>query len=204
MTGTLIIVSAPSGAGKTSLVEALLKADPRLSVSVSHTTRDIRPGETDGRNYHFVDHAQFVAMREAGEFLESADVFDNLYGTSRTAVREQLDDGWDVILEIDWQGARQVRAIFDSVVSIFVIPPSRATLRSRLQARGRDNAKVISDRMRQAINEMSHYRDYDYLVVNDDFDAAVGEMQAILTAERLRRVRQQHRLSSLLDDLLSE
>lgn len=204
MTGMLVIISAPSGGGKTSIVAALLARELTLAVSVSHTTRAMRPGEQDGANYYFVSRDRFVAMRDAGEFLESADVFGNLYGTSQSGVQGQLDSGSDVILEIDWQGARQVRNAFPDVVSIFIVPPSREVLHKRLNARGQDDATVISTRMAQAISEMSNYRDYDYLVVNDDFETAVGEVASILTTERLRRPRQEQKLAALLTELLSE
>lgn len=205
MRGMLVIISAPSGGGKTSIVGALVEREPTtLAVSISHTTRTIRPGERNGENYHFVDRDQFEAMRDAGEFLESADVFGNLYGTSKSGVQAQLDSGSDVILEIDWQGARQVRVAFPDAMSIFIVPPSREALNKRLNARGQDDARVISTRMAQAISEMSNYRDYDYLVVNDQFETAVDQVASILTAERLRRPRQALRQAALLTDLLSE
>src|SRR5690606_37233238 len=165
--GTLFTISAPSGAGKTSLVKALLdQGDGQLCVSVSHTTRGKRPGEIDGVNYHFVDRDTFLQMREAGTFLESAEVFGNLYGTSSVWVQEQLDKGMDVILEIDWQGAAQVRRLIPTK-SIFILPPSLETLEQRLTGRGQDDAETIAKRMQQARNEISHYGDADYLVIND-------------------------------------
>lgn len=200
----LIIVSAPSGAGKTSLVSALLERDRRLVVSVSHTTRNRRPRERDGVNYHFVDTASFGAMVDVGEFLEHAEVFGNRYGTTAAAVDAERASGHDVILEIDFQGAAQVRARYSDALSIFVLPPSRATLANRLTQRGEDDAGVIRQRLDKARWEMSHYRDYDYLVVNDDFDIALADLECIVRAERLRRKRQQIRLGPLLEDLLQD
>jgi len=191
--GTLFIVSAPSGAGKTSLVKALLKRLSDVVVSVSHTTREPRSGEQGGVDYHFVAKSEFEAMVAAGDFLEYARVFDNFYGTSRAAVAEQLEAGRDVILEIDWQGARQVRSLAPQAVSVFILPPSRETLRQRLTARGQDSEQVIERRMRDAISEMSHYGEYHYLVFNDDFEHAVAELRALFVAQRLRREVQEQR-----------
>jgi guanylate kinase len=202
--GLLLIVSAPSGAGKTSLVAALLERDPQLVVSVSHTTRRRRATERDGVNYHFVDHARFEGMAVAGEFLEHAEVFGNRYGTSVAAVDALRQQGRDVILEIDFQGASQVRARFPDAVSIFILPPSAEELQNRLNKRGQDDDSVIRERLAKARWEMSHYADYDYLVVNDDFAVALGEMACIVTSERLRLPRQQQRLGSLLSALLKE
>lgn len=199
--GLLLIVSAPSGAGKTSLVAALLERDPNLTVSISHTTRRCRRGERDGVNYHFVDKSQFLEMVAAGQFLEHAEVFGNYYGTSAQAVDEARARGRDVILEIDFQGAAQVRARYPEAVSLFVLPPSRAALEARLTGRGEDEA-TIRERLAKARLEMSHYRDYDYLVVNDDFVSALQEMHCIVRAERLRQERQDARLRPLLDELL--
>ncbi|HEX7036234.1 MAG TPA: guanylate kinase [Pseudomonadales bacterium] len=199
--GLLLIVSAPSGAGKTSLVAALLERDPNLTVSISHTTRGCRPGERDGVNYHFVGKSDFMKMVVAGQFLEHAEVFGNYYGTSAAAVDEARARGRDVILEIDFQGAAQVRARYPEAVSIFVLPPSRAALEARLTGRGED-AATIRERLAKARLEMSHYRDYDYLVVNDDFASALEEMHCIVRAERLREARQGARLRPLLDELL--
>ena len=185
--GSLLLISAPSGAGKTSLVNALVKtADAnatRLCVSVSHTTRPKRPSEKDGVNYHFVTPEQFQAMQEGGEFLESARVFDNFYGTSKSWVEEHLQAGWNVILEIDWQGASQIKQLIPEAVSIFILPPSLEALRSRLQNRAQDNPEVIEKRMTEAVNELSHYELADYLVVNDDFDHAVTTLLAICKGE---------------------
>lgn len=202
--GMLLIVSAPSGAGKTSLVAALLEQDPRLVVSVSHTTRPRRPRERDGVNYHFVDAERFAAMAAAGEFLEHAEVFGNRYGTAASAVDAERGHGHDVILEIDFQGAAQVRERYPDAVSIFILPPSRAALANRLTGRGEDEDTVIRQRLDKARWEMSHYRDYDYLVVNDDFDVALADLLGIVRAERLKRTRQEAGLESLLRDLLKE
>jgi guanylate kinase len=203
-TGTLYIISAPSGAGKSSLLKALLAtAGEGVALSVSHTTRAPRPGEQDGREYHFTSVADFEARVAAGEFLEHARVFDNCYGTSRMAVERQLAGGQDVILEIDWQGARTVRAQFPAAVSIFILPPSLASLRERLTGRGQDDVAVIERRMRDAVSEMSHYGEYDYLIINDVFDRARDELAAILRAGRLRLGRQVARHGALLAGLLA-
>jgi guanylate kinase len=202
--GLLLIVSAPSGAGKTSLVTALLGRDPQLVVSVSHTTRRRRPTERDGVNYHFVDQTRFEQMATAGEFLEHAEVFGNRYGTSVAAVHAQRRQGRDVILEIDFQGASQVRARFADAVSIFILPPSAEELQNRLTKRAQDDESVIRERLAKARWEMSHYADYDYLVVNDDFAVALGELGCIVASERLRLPRQQQRLGPLLAALLKE
>jgi guanylate kinase len=203
-TGVLFVVSAPSGAGKTSLLKALVPTDPRLRVSVSHTTRAPRPGEQDGTHYHFVDRARFEAMVAAGEFLEHARVFDNLYGTAERSVRDVLGANFDVVLEIDWQGARQVRARFPEAVSVFIVPPSVEALRRRLSGRGQDSAEIIDRRMRDARSELSHFGEYDYLVVNDDFDEALADLRAIIGAERLRLARQQARLGAALEAMLHD
>ena len=200
-TGTLFTVSAPSGAGKTSLVKALIESTPGLCVSVSHTTRPMRPGEQNGVNYHFVEAEEFHAMLVGAEFLEHAQVFGNLYGTSQTWVEAQLNAGTDVILEIDWQGAQQVKRLLPQTLSIFILPPSRATLKQRLTARGQDDTAIIAARMAEATEEMSHYVEGDFLVVNQDFDKALGELQAIITCQRLRTSRQQENLDHLLQDL---
>ena len=202
-TGTLFTVSAPSGAGKTSLVNALIQRCPGLRVSVSHTTRPMRPGEADGVNYHFIGEGDFRTMLERAAFLEHAQVFGNLYGTSRTWVEQQLDASTDVILEIDWQGAQQVKRLIPGTRAIFILPPSRATLLQRLTARGQDDSTIIAARMAEAVEEMSHYVEGDYLVVNQDFDEALAQFQAIVTCQRLRTSRQQEELGPLLQDLLS-
>lgn len=178
--GILFIVSAPSGAGKTSLVKALRESLPELAVSVSHTTRAQRPGEIDGSDYFFVKQADFESMIAAGEFVEHANVFDNWYGTSRKSIETLLSSGSDVILEIDWQGARQVRALMPDSRSIFILPPSLDELELRLSRRGQDEANTIARRMRDAISEMSHHAEYDYVVINDNFAHAVVDMMAIV------------------------
>ncbi|GHB00889.1 guanylate kinase [Modicisalibacter luteus] len=201
--GTLYIVSAPSGAGKTSLVRALLNRVEDIQVSVSHTTRAMRPGEVDGVNYHFVDEATFKRMIERGDFFEHAQVFDNHYGTSRPAVQALLAAGTDVILEIDWQGARQVREQMNGVVSVFILPPSREALRERLSARGTDDASVIDRRMRDAISEMSHFDEYEHIIVNDDFEDALAQLAGLVLSERSRLERVRERQGPLIQALLS-
>ena len=199
---TLYIIAAPSGAGKTSLVKAVVDATPGLMVSVSHTTRPIRPGEQQDVHYHFVDQTIFQNMITAGVFLEHAKVFDNYYGTSVSAVQHKLSQGLDVILEIDWQGASQVKSQIPDCVGIFILPPSRATLDQRLRARGQDGEDVIARRMHDAVNEMSHYAEFDYLIVNDDFDTARKDLQAIIRAQRLGLKAQTVRLHALLEQLM--
>lgn len=201
--GSLFIVSAPSGAGKTSLVRALMERMDGLAFSISHTTRAMRPGEQDGRDYHFVTVEAFEAMIGRGEFLEHARVFDNYYGTARSAVEAQLARGEDVFLDIDWQGARQVREQLPQAQGIFILPPSRAALESRLQGRGQDGPEVIARRMRDAVSEAAHYDEYDYLIINDDFDTALGELGAIVTSARLRRSRQAGRHAGMIAELLA-
>jgi guanylate kinase len=201
--GTLYIISAPSGAGKTSLVKALLQNTGRLQVSVSHTTRAMRPGEVDGKDYHFVNVETFRTMVTDNAFLEHAQVFDNHYGTSRSAALDLLKRGVDVILEIDWQGARQVRQMMPGTVSIFVLPPSREALEQRLRGRGQDSDEIIARRMRDAVSEMSHCFEFDYLVINDDFDTALGELAAIIAANRLREPRQAAAHGALIKALLA-
>ncbi len=201
--GTLYIISAPSGAGKTSLVKALLEQTEQIMVSVSNTTRGARPGEVDGRDYHFTEIDTFKRMIEQGDFLEHAQVFDNFYGTSQASVLEQMAKGMDVILEIDWQGAQQVREKMPEAVSIFILPPSREELESRLRGRNTDSDEVIERRMRDAISEMSHYNEFDYLVFNDDFDTALSELRSIILARRQRAGVQIARQQSQLDALLA-
>jgi guanylate kinase len=201
-TGTLYTVSAPSGAGKTSLVNALIARCDRLRVSVSHTTRLQRPGEQDGVNYHFVDESAFLGMLERAAFLEHARVFGNLYGTSQAWVEEQLAAGTDVILEIDWQGAEQVKRLLPATRAIFILPPSRETLEQRLTGRGQDDPAIIASRMAQAVEEMSHYVQSDFLVVNNNFEQALAELEAIVVCQRLQTVRQQEVLTELLRSLL--
>ena len=201
--GTLYTVSAPSGAGKTSLVAALLKRCDHLQVSISHTTRPMRPGEQDGVNYHFVSTDRFTHMLSQGDFLEHAQVFDNYYGTSQQWVQETLAAGTDVILEIDWQGAAQVRRLLTDTVGIFILPPSRQALRERLTGRGQDDSSVIEKRMAEADSEISHYPEADYLIINDDFDTSLEQLQAVIVGQRMRLANQQARHTGLLSDLLS-
>jgi guanylate kinase len=201
--GLLLVVSAPSGAGKTSLVNALVSNDENIRVSVSHTTRARRGNEREGENYFFVDRAQFTTMVAAGAFLEHATVFGNSYGTSRATVERELSSGRDVLLEIDWQGAQQIRHSFPAAVSLFILPPSHQALSERLRRRGEDNDEAISKRTAEAVIEMSHHDEYDYLIVNDRFDDAVADLRAIIRAERLRASRQARRRAQLLHDLLS-
>jgi guanylate kinase len=185
--GNLFIVAAPSGGGKTSLVRSLLERDPRLVLSISHTTRAPRPGEIDGQHYHFVSEAEYAQMVENGEFLEYARVFDHHYGTSRNSVDMLLDQGRDVMLDIDWQGARQIQTVFPHCCLIFIIPPSLETLRKRLTGRRQDSAEVIERRMRDARAEISHWAEFDYLVVNDNFDTVLEELLAIINDHRNHR-----------------
>ncbi|GGB42069.1 hypothetical protein GCM10011502_14260 [Oceanisphaera marina] len=205
--GTLFIISSPSGAGKSSLIKALLErpsADGKLQVSVSHTTRAERPGEVDGIHYHFIDQPEFKALIERGAFYEWAEVFGNYYGTSREWIDEQLAQGIDILLDIDWQGARQIRAQSPSAKSIFILPPSRIELERRLNARQQDSAEVIKGRMDKAVSEMSHYNEYDYLLVNDHFDQALNRLSAIIEAERANTDKQAIRYQDLLCGLLAE
>ncbi len=199
--GDLFVISAPSGAGKTSLVKALVQGLPRLAFSVSHTTRAPRPGERDGSDYHFVDPVAFEALVAQGAFLEHARVFDHSYGTTRQAADRLLSQGRDVILEIDWQGAAQVRRAVDCV-SIFILPPSRAELQRRLRARRQDEEAVIARRLRDAVADMRHCEEFDYLVINDDFDTALAELRAIVVARHARRERQWVANAELLAGLL--
>ena len=201
--GTLYIISAPSGAGKTSLVKELVSSGADIMVSVSTTTRAMRPGEQDGVDYHFVDKDTFLSMAEHGEFLEHARVFENHYGTSQKNVERELLNGRDVVLEIDWQGARQVLHLIQDSVSIFILPPSIAALKDRLEKRGQDDETIIQRRMQDAINEMSHYAEFDYMLVNDDFDQALQDLKCIVRANRLGQLRQERRLETLLIDLLN-
>lgn len=201
--GRLFTISAPSGAGKTSLVSRLLDSFEQLSVSVSHTTRPMRPGEEEGLNYHFVSHQQFQDMLQQSAFLEHAQVFDNFYGTSQQWVESQLQAGEDVILEIDWQGAQQVRKLMPDTVSIFILPPSLETLRQRLTGRGQDDDAVIERRMCAAVAEISHYVESDFVVINDCFDTALADLCAIIRSHRLQLAPQQGRHGALLTALLS-
>ena len=201
--GQLLIVSAPSGAGKTSLIKALMEQDQRVEVSVSHTTRPQRPGEVEGVNYFFISTETFHEMREAGAFFEFAEVFGHFYGTSLTQLEARLSDGADVILEIDWQGAQQVRKLLPDSAWLFILPPSLEALKSRLQARGQDAEDTIDLRMRAARDEMSHWDEADYLIINDQFDVALEALQALVRSLRLRTDQQQSTLQDLIEDLLT-
>lgn len=205
--GRLTIVSAPSGGGKTSLTRALL---PRLAqhglqarISVSYTTRAPRSGERDGEHYHFVDEPTFVAMIDRGEFLEHAEVFGRRYGTGRSRTQALLDEGYDVILDIDWQGARQVRDLMPAAQSVFILPPSLDELERRLRARSQDDDSIIARRMGDARREMSHYDEYDYLIVNDDFSVALESLAAVFLAPQLHRAQQARRHGALIARLLA-
>lgn len=202
--GSLFIVTAPSGAGKTSLVKALLVKTPGLEVSVSYTTRKPRPGEQNDVHYHFIDEPAFKRMIAQGVFLEYAKVFDNYYGTSRDKVTEKLQQGVDLILEIDWQGARQVRKFFPDAVGIFILPPSRAVLEQRLRNRNTDSDDVIKRRLRDAMNDMSHHDEFEYVVINDDFEHALLDLRSVIIAQRLRLSASRRRLAPLLPDLLAQ
>ena len=196
-------MSAPSGAGKTSLIKALIEQDQRVEVSVSHTTRPQRPSELEGVNYFFVSTETFHEMREAGAFFESAEVFGHFYGTSLTQLEARLSDGADVILEIDWQGAQQVRKLLPDSAWLFILPPSLEALKSRLQARGQDAEDTIEIRMRAARDEMSHWDEADYLIINDQFDSALEALQALVRSLRLRTVQQGSEIQNLIEDLLN-
>ena len=198
MPGNLFVVVAPSGAGKTSLVNELLRRDAKIRLSISHTTRAPREGAAHGREYHFVSRAQFERMIASGDFLEHANVYGNYYGTSRRWIENELGGDHDVLLEIDWQGARQVRNLFPHTVGIFVLPPSISELRRRLEARGKDAPESIATRMASAREEVSHVLEFQYIIVNEEFDSAVSDLQAIVRANRVARERQSARLASLL------
>jgi guanylate kinase len=186
MSGLLFVVTAPSGAGKSSLIDALLKEDPRLRLSVSYTTRAPRPGEANGREYHFVDDKTFIGMLERSEFLESAEVHGYRYGTSQAVIREALARGQDLMLEIDWQGAQQVRILHPDCIGVFILPPSVAELERRMRARGQDSDEVIRRRMSSAEDEISHAPEFNYAIINKDFDEAKRDLQAIIRVERLK------------------
>ncbi len=203
MRGTLFIVAAPSGAGKSSIVNACLARDRNISLSISFTSRPPRPGERHAEHYHFVDDAEFQRMIEAGDFFEYARVHGDWKGTARQSVEPQLAAGRDVLLEIDWQGARQVRAAVPDAVGVFILPPSRAALDQRMRKRGQDSEEVMARRLAAAREEMSHFDEFDYVIVNEDFDTAVDEMCAVFTASRLRREAQARRHGALIEALLA-
>jgi len=202
--GTLYIISAPSGAGKTSLITKLLEGLDDAEMAVSHTTREKRDGEIDGKHYHFVDADDFLNGISNEDFLEYAKVFGNHYGTSKKAVEDITSKGIDVILEIDWQGAQQVRKLMPEAKSIFILPPSKAELEKRLRGRGTDSSEVIDDRLAQACEDMTHYNEFDYVVINDDFDTAMGSLESIFQANRVTLVKQQQRNQVLLDELTAD
>jgi guanylate kinase len=201
MSGTLFIVSSPSGGGKTSLVKALLESERDVHLSISHTTRAARPGEVNGRDYHFVATTEFQRMLEVGEFLESAVIYGNHYGTSQKWIERERAQGRDVLLEIDWQGAQQVRKLMKAVVSVFIVPPSPAVLEARLKGRGQDSAEVIARRLAAARDEMSHASEYDYVIINEEFSRAALDLRSIVRAERLRLARQLARHGDLFNRL---
>jgi guanylate kinase len=201
--GKLYIIAAPSGAGKTSLVKQLITDLDQLDVSISHTTRPMRPGEVHGKDYYFISVPEFQAMLAQQAFLECAQVFDNFYGTAQHTVEENLKQGLDVILEIDWQGAQQIKQLLPDSVSIFILPPSTDVLLQRLRGRGQDDEATIARRMRDAVNEIRHHDEFDYLVVNDNFDQALAELKSIFIANRLTKERQLHQLQGLLTALLN-
>jgi guanylate kinase len=200
--GRLFVITAPSGAGKTSLVNALLQSEPNLRLSISHTTRPRRPTEADGREYHFVSVGEFERLLAAGQFLEQARVFDNFYGTSRSFVEGELARGHDVLLEIDWNGARQVRQALPECVSIFILPPSLQALSERLNKRATDTAEVIARRLREAVTDMQHYAEFDYVVVNDDFAHAAADLRRIVAGHGADLASARPQLRGLLSDLL--
>lgn len=204
MTGSLFIITAASGTGKTSLVKQLLATTNDLAVSISHTTRSPRPGETDGVHYHFTDKATFIDGINEGHFLEHAEVFGNYYGTSQASVNAQLKAGFDVILEIDWQGALQVKKLRPDVTMIFILPPSLPTLRQRLSSRGQDSDEVINTRLAGAVDEMRQYVHFDYLVINDHFEAALYELKSIIVAKRQTVACQQLRYESTIASLMND
>lgn len=203
-TGSLFIVTAASGTGKTSLVKQLIATTNDLAVSISHSSRTPRPGEIDGQHYHFISRDTFADMIKNGEFLEHAEVFDNFYGTSEKSVDYMLANGLDVILEIDWQGALQVQQIRPDAVMIFILPPDRQSLRQRLSNRGQDSQEVIEKRLNGSVHEMSQYVNFDYIVVNDNFDVALAELKAIILANRLTLKKQVERHAKRIEELLAE
>lgn len=200
----LFVIAAPSGCGKTSLVKALTEKTNNLCVSISHTTRNARLGEVDGKNYFFVSKVEFEKINQANGFIESAQVFDNYYGSAKQTVKDLLAQGQDVILEIDWQGARQVKKTFPEVIKIFIIPPSVSTLRERLTDRGQDDMSIIDRRMQDAISEMRHYDEFDYLVINDDFEVALDDLSNIIYSQRLNINQQSIKHQALLNILIKK
>jgi guanylate kinase len=201
MAGNLFIISAPSGAGKTSLVQSLLKHDPHIELSVSYTTRDPRSGEQNGKDYHFVSRETFLEMAKRGEFLESAEVYGNLYGTSQNWIRQEIARGRDILLEIDWQGATQVRRLFPDCVSIFILPPSLAALEQRLKGRGKDSDAVIAKRMAAVREDVSHVAEFNYVIINNDLNDALQELAAVVLSARLRSNQQLSRHQELINQL---
>lgn len=201
MSGSLFIISAPSGAGKTSLVHALLNINPQIGLSVSYTTRNPRPGEQNGKDYHFVSRDTFLAMAKRGEFLESAEVYGNLYGTSQTWISQEIAKDHDILLEIDWQGAAQVRRLFPECVSIFILPPSMEALEQRLRGRGKDNDEVIAKRMAAVREDVAHVAEFDYVIINDNLNEALRELNAVVLSARLRCAKQLARHQSLINQL---
>lgn len=201
MSGNLFIISAPSGAGKTSLVHALLNINPQLDLSISYTTREPRPGERDGKDYHFVSREAFLAMTKRGEFLESAEVYGNLYGTSQTWISNETHKGRDILLEIDWQGAAQVRRLFPECISIFILPPSMEALEQRLKGRGKDNGEVIARRMAAVREDVAHIAEFDYVIINDNLNEALRELNAVVLATRARCAGQLIRHQALINQL---
>jgi guanylate kinase len=190
MPGNLFVISAPSGAGKTSLVHALLNINPQIELSVSYTTRNPRPGEMDGKAYHFVSRETFLEMMGRGDFLECAEVYGNMYGTSQTWISQQIATGHDILLEIDWQGAAQVRRLFPECISIFILPPSMEALEQRLIGRGKDNQEIIARRMAAASADVAHVAEFDYVIINDNLNEALRELNAVVLSARLKGVRQ--------------
>ena len=203
MSGNLFVISAPSGAGKTSLVHALLNINPQIDLSVSYTTREPRTGEHDGKDYHFVSRDAFLAMATRGEFLESAEVYGNLYGTSQTWINLENTKGRDVLLEIDWQGAAQIRRLFPECISIFILPPSREALAQRLASRGKDNAAVIAKRMAAVREDVAHIAEFDYVIINDNLNEALRELNAVVLASKLHCAKQLARHQTLINQLQS-
>lgn len=201
MSGNLFIISAPSGAGKTSLVSALLKSNEHIALSVSFTTRAPRTGETDGKDYHFISRERFMEMAKHGDFLESAEVYGNLYGTSQSWIEKELVSGRDILLEIDWQGAEQVRRLMPHAISIFILPPSLSALESRLQGRGQDSAEVIAHRLQAAQEDISHVAEFDYVIINDKLNEALRQLEAVVIAVGLHRDSQLSRHAALINQL---